>query len=244
MSSAQEKVPLGSLQIEGEVPAAFWTTSSSRCRTVFRHAWHNVASQWKILVFGQILSFLLACTGAAQATLALDCHLSAPTFTVGLFYFGLSFSLIPVYLSGRRNSRHSTIPQEPENDTSTAASRQQTSYTLFYVIPLQAPAWIYLCMAFLDVYANYFTVLAFKYTTITSVTLFDALAIPSAMILSRLFLKRTYTYTHLLGVFTCMLGILCNVLQDYEDDTSSDDGTVAKEYPHKLKGDVLSITPR
>eukprot|EP00542_Grammatophora_oceanica_P006956 CAMPEP_0194057158 /NCGR_PEP_ID=MMETSP0009_2-20130614/62540_1 /TAXON_ID=210454 /ORGANISM="Grammatophora oceanica, Strain CCMP 410" /LENGTH=46 /DNA_ID= /DNA_START= /DNA_END= /DNA_ORIENTATION= len=45
-------------------------------------------------------------------------------------------------------------------------------------------------MAFLDAQANALTVLAFKYTTLTSVTLLDALAIPSAMIVSKTFLNR------------------------------------------------------
>ena len=60
---------------------------------------HNTArtpssiAKWKIVVAGQLLSFLLACSGAAQATLHLDCHLTAPTFAVMWVYLGLTLCL-------------------------------------------------------------------------------------------------------------------------------------------------------
>jgi solute carrier family 35 protein F1/2 len=79
------------------------------------------------------------------------------------------------------------------------------------------------------------TVLAYRYTTITSITLFDALAIPSAMSLSYLFLGRRYTPIHFLGILVCMSGIVYNVLADYESKSSSDG------YPHKVLGDILAI---
>jgi solute carrier family 35 protein F1/2 len=79
------------------------------------------------------------------------------------------------------------------------------------------------------------TVLAYRYTTITSITLFDALAIPSAMSLSYLFLGRRFTAIHFVGVLVCMSGVAFNVLADYESGSSSD------TYPHKIWGDMLSI---
>jgi hypothetical protein len=72
------------------------------CVEILREGIRHASADWKILVFGQCLSFLLACGGAAQATLALNCSLSAPELSLGLQYFVISFSLIPVYLQGRR----------------------------------------------------------------------------------------------------------------------------------------------
>jgi drug/metabolite transporter (DMT)-like permease len=214
---------------------------------------------WKIVVFGQLLSFLLACGGAAQATLALDCSLSAPSFAIGLYYFVLSFCLIPVYLKGRRQRQRqgmvTVVANEDDyhdgsnhdgNNTNTNTRTHESStapYSFFLGnIPLNAPAWGYMILSVMDVYANYFTVLAFKYTTITSVTVFDALAIPSAMFLSRCFLSRQYSWVHLAGVASCMAGILFNVLQDYEDDNNNDNDNIDQAYPHKLRGDLLAIT--
>jgi solute carrier family 35 protein F1/2 len=95
---------------------------------------------------------------------------------------------------------------------------------------------MYFVMALLDVYANYFIVLALSYTTITSVTLLDALAIPASMILSRCFLKRGYTYVHLAGVILCLTGVVVNVMEDY---TQVKMNTAVKST--MVKGDALAI---
>jgi len=249
-------------------------------RTRYLQVFHHLRSQWKILVLGQVLSFLLACTGAVQATLHFQCNLSAPTFTVGLFYFALSFLLLvplcqrycPCWClayqlgcrilgvskgqdGGRRERLRpdDMLPDEQGSSDgatnerqSTASVREEYPHSLFSVIPLKTHPLYYLPMAFLDVYANYFTVLAFRYTTITSITLLDALAIPTSMILSWIWLKRQYTCVHLLGVLSCSAGIAVNVLQDYHDDVevkhnTDDDTTEEGHYPHKFRGDVLAL---
>lgn len=201
-----------------------------------RQASANLNSQWKLLVGGQVLSFLLACTGAAQATLHFDCNLSAPTFTVGLFYFALMFCLVPVWYRHRSSSSNGPTASSV---TSCCGSTGAAPYSLFGIVPLQAPPIAYLPMALLDFYANYFTVLAFKYTTITSVTLFDALAIPTAMFLSKCCLGRQYSVVHFAGVFACSVGIGVNVVQDYHDDKNDHNDA---HYPYKLKGDFFAVT--
>lgn len=208
---------------------SLWTT---------RRACYYLTNHWKTLLLGQMLSFLLASAGAAQATLHLDCGLSSPTFTMSLIYLVLCAThLLP--LLWRRQRRGQVIFQEP--------TQEEPQYT-FLGLPLQGPVWQYMIIAFLDVEANAITMLSFRYTTLTSVTLFDALAIPSAMIISWCFLGRRYTWIHYLGVVTCMAGVIFNVMQDYESDTSTgneasssspNDGS--EEYPHKLRGDILAI---
>lgn len=76
----------------------------------------------------------------------------------------------------------------------------------------------YATVALFDVYANYATIMAFKYTTITNVSLFDALAIPSAIVCSSALFGRRYTRTHLLGVLACGVGVMLNVLRDWRED--------------------------
>jgi len=191
---------------------------------------------WKVLLFGQALSFLLAAGGAAQATLHLQCNLSAPTFTSSIIYFILSLNLIPLYHQGRR-TRHDIYGEEDGVLHTRDDIRPQ--HWFCGVIPLVASPWAYVGIAFLDVEANYMTVLAYRYTTITSITLFDALAIPSAMILSWTFLRRRYTPIHYCGVAVCMAGIVYNVLADYETNLNSTSGS--REYPHKVLGDALAI---
>ena len=134
-------------------------------------------------------------------------------------------------------------------------SKQQTSpkksHSLFGIIPLNCNPLLYAAVAVTDVYANYATILAFKYTTLTSVSLFDALAIPSAIILSRFAFSRRYKLVHILGVVVCSIGISINALQDYREDKAlelSDDAVeseqeelIEADYPHKMLGDTLAI---
>jgi solute carrier family 35 protein F1/2 len=244
-------------------------------------------NHWKILLFGQALSLLLASAGAAQATLHLDCGLSAPTFTMTMIYFGLS-SIFSILLWRRRRIRQSFVRcgsddglfQDPSDgslvlsdddgidECSTAQeelemTNMRTSNNdevavvssssnilflrrknFFGILPLHQPLWWYMLLAFLDVEANAITMLAFRYTTLTSVTLLDSLAIPSSMILSRCWLGRRYRWMHYLGVIICMLGVVANIMTDYESDISTNGESEEEKrvYPNKLRGDLCAIT--
>jgi len=296
----------------------------------------------KALVFGQFLSLMLAGTGAIQSALYLDCHLSAPTFSMLSFYLPLSIAcLARLFWRERKHVLFSRIQSscsinqvnengqkskagevsELQNVTQQQSQQQQSSestnseittkattttirakpekrnhllsqwsqlplsrkrmsdedictfyidgnnynnedeqsnandiskaYSLFGVIPLHSPLRMYAMVAIFDVYANYTTIMAFKYTTITSVSLFDALAIPSAIILSRVVFGRRYTKIHLLGVMVCSIGIALNVFQDYredkhleevsDDEESAQEEMIKEDYPHKMRGDILAI---
>lgn len=220
----------------------------------FRQAVAAIASNWKILLFGQAISLLFASQGVAQATLHLSCNLSAPAFATGLVYLVLSFNVIPLLLRGQRKRNRTSgeglMKQAPDG---------KVEIWLWKSIPLQASPWAYFAIALLDVEASYATVLAYKFTTLTSASVFDAVAIPSAMILSRLILKRSYRWIHLVGVAICLAGILAMVFIDYETDVQEeevaqeeDEGEQVdaeeleeveeyEEYPHRLLGDCLAI---
>lgn len=212
-------------------------------------------SHWKIVLYGQFVSFMVACSGAIQSNLALHCQFASPAFSVGLYYACLAGFLIPLCVRARH--RHQPISSIDGDVVAAMESSQQQlqpvasavppvaptmspPYHLFLgVIPLQpqSTATIYFGMACLDFYANYCTVMAFQFTTLTSVALLTALAIPSSMVLSFLTLNRHYSSLHYLGVLLCSVGILFNVWQDYEADQASGD----KDYPNKLWGDLLAL---
>ena len=121
--------------------------------------------------------------------------------------------------------------------------RHTRNFSLCGLVSIQSSPLLYAIVATADVYANYTTILAFKYTTITNVSLFDALAIPSAIIISRFFFGRRYTWIHLLGVFTCGVGVSMNILLEYEanKDQSGEEDLAEENYPHKMMGDTLAI---
>lgn len=238
----------------------------------------GIRTNWKVLLLGQSLSLLLACAGAAQATLHL-CGISAPTFTMSLVYLGLLLTHLPILLwrryfgqqrqqEGERSERLSTHDLTDDNDgiltvdddcNRNRDDDMNDGINTDNLNPSLHRSFLwYLLLAFFDVEANVVTFLAFRYTTLTSITLFDALAIPASMIISKCFFQnRRYRTLHYLGVVICMVGIVLNVLQDYESDaatatatninsssnnSSSHTTTEHQYYPHKIKGDLCAIT--
>ena len=95
----------------------------------------------------------------------------------------------------------------------------------------------FMLLAVLYVYTNYFTFLALSFTTLTSVTLLDALAVPASMILSRCLLQRRYDWIQLLGVMLCLVGVVVNVASDYDH---ADDRSIDRQ-PKLIQGDVFAL---
>lgn len=96
--------------------------------------------------------------------------------------------------------------------------------------------------AAVDVEANFFVVLAFRYTSITSIMLLDCFSIPCAMLLSCLFLGSRYRPLHLAGVALCVAGLCLTVLSDRIVPTKG--GAHDQDwdtYPHALLGDVFCL---
>ena len=57
----------------------------------------------------------------------------------------------------------------------------------------------YVFAAVIDVYGNFLIIMAYNYTTITSIMLLDCFTIPVAMVLSYTFLGCQYNAYHMLG---------------------------------------------
>jgi len=205
----------------------------------------HTTSHYKILLFGQFISLMMASLWATQSTLFLRCNLSAPAFTNIFVFLILSINIIPLYRQGLRIKADNTLPDPPY-------------WILRGTLPLHMSPWRYLGVVFIGFEANYLMMLALRFTTLTSAALFDALAIPSAMILSAAVLKRNYRFAHLLGAAICLLGMAINIISDFmsnylnnnaetssisiktiSGDQERDDGS--DEYPHKLIGDALAI---
>lgn len=213
-----------------------------KCSEGLGNANFHIMNDWAVLLAGQLVSFFLACTGATQASLFLNCDLSAPAFTIGLFYSCLALFLIPTYLKAKRESDVLAAKMLDDNDY--LHVMQPPQYSLFGVVPLQGPVWAYFGMAVLDFYANFFTILSFKYTTFASAVLFDALCVPTAMFISKFALSRKYQWAHYVGVAICISGMLLNVYQDFYDDRNDHENDADREYrryPNKVRGDLFAI---
>ena len=96
--------------------------------------------------------------------------------------------------------------------------------------------WLYACLAVCDVEANFLVVLAYQYTSLSSVMLLDCFSIPCVMVLGRLLLGRRVTAWQLAGVLLCVGGVTALVLSDWLDASF---GQAAAA--HALVGDMLCL---
>ena len=116
-------------------------------------------------------------------------------------------------------------------------SSRPTRPFLCGIFEIRARWYMYLGVALVEAQAFYLVFLAFRYTTFTFVYVSDALAIPSAMLFSKLIMGRRYRRTHLLGCAICISGIIVNTASDLGG--GGEDG-VQHGIEH-VRGDVLAI---
>lgn len=121
-------------------------------------------------------------------------------------------------------------------------------YSLFGVIPINAPIWLYFLFAVISAEAMYASFLALRYTSFMSASLLDNVNIFAAMIASRIILKRRYNWRHILGALICCIGVGLNMFSDFktnQDSTDIQDDEFAQlnaeEYPNRIVGDVIAI---
>lgn len=119
---------------------------------------------------------------------------------------------------------------------SNSKMRQQYPF-LCGLFTINAPGYYYFLVAFIEAQAYYFIFLAFRYTSFTFVYMSDALAIPSAMLLTRTIMKKRYSWTHLIGSGVCVAGIVVNTVSDMNIKDSLEHVSSAEH----IKGDLFAI---
>ncbi len=177
------------------------------------------ASHWKIVAMGQLLSFLSASAAAVQAELHLECTISSPCFSISVTFFLLSLLVVPLR---KRHCSNIGNNDKPE----------------LFGIPLHAPVAVFCMLAIMEVLAQYWTLSAFRYTTMTSITLLDAISLPTVMILSRFLLNRRYIRIQVLAALVCLAGVIVNMLADASEWRHS----VQSSYPNKIIGDIYAAS--
>jgi solute carrier family 35, member F1/2 len=95
--------------------------------------------------------------------------------------------------------------------------------------------WRYFILAFCDVEGNYFTVLAYRYTTILSAQLINFWAIAVVVIISLIFLKVRYHIAQYVGILICCGGLGMLVASDHI--TGSNGGQAVDA----VKGDLFAL---
>ena len=119
-----------------------------------------------------------------------------------------------------------------------------TSFTIYkygfrkYGKLLWKDGWKYLILAFLDVEGNYFTVLAYRYTTILSAQLIEFWAIVVVVLISFIFLKVRYHWTQIVGILVCIGGLGIIFGSDHITQGSGFGGVTGGD---QLKGDLFAL---
>ncbi|KAK6434201.1 hypothetical protein LTR95_009618 [Oleoguttula sp. CCFEE 5521] len=95
--------------------------------------------------------------------------------------------------------------------------------------------WRYFILAFFDVQGNYFTVLAYRYTTILSAQLINFWAIAVVVAISLIFLKVRYHIAQYIGILVCCGGLGILIASDHI--TGSNGGPALSA----VKGDLFAL---
>lgn len=145
----------------------------------------------------------------------------------------------PSRFSFRRSQRSHQSNRLPDsnNRSSDSKNKIRTYPFLFGLFTIHAKWYYYAFVAFIEAQAYYLIFLAFRYTSFTFVYVSDALAIPSAMIFTKLLMKRSYLWLHLLGGAICMAGIVVNTASDMTLENGLSHTTSAEH----IRGDLYAI---
>ena len=138
-------------------------------------------------------------------------------YTILFLYFTLSLLLIYIY----RKSLKKKTDDYPR-------------YYLFNKIPLKYANWKYFLLTICDVYGNYLSINAYKYTSIVSVQLLDCSTIIFVLILSKYIFNNHPTINEILGTILCFLGLIILIISDSYHITKHNEQT-------SLYGDILVL---
>lgn len=175
----------------------------------------------KALIQGQVISMLIAGTGIFATLLSS----ATPNTNFPLFMNLFNYLLLSTFLWRKQCSEVCSVMDIEQNHKTDASSPK-----------VAISKSIYIFAAILDVEANFLVLLAYNYTSITSVMMLDCFTIPCAMLLSYFFLGCRYKWKHGIGTMICLLGLICIVVNDAWSGSGS-----GSQGSNPLLGDILCL---
>ncbi|KAL8799248.1 MAG: hypothetical protein Q9223_006222 [Gallowayella weberi] len=164
-----------------------------------------------VLLLGQVLALCVTSTNTFSSLLAGQ-NTSIPAFQTFFVYVLLNIIYTPVTLYRYGFKRYGRL--------------------------LLKDGWKYIILSFLDVQGNYFTVLAYRYTTILSAQLINFFAIVTVVTISFTFLHVRYHITQVAGILICIGGVGILIGSDHITGATSSDG-ISKG--NQVKGDLFAL---
>jgi len=201
------------------------------------------ASSNMSFILGQFLSVALAANGAASEAFHFSFNVSVPTMQTFFMYALMVVIHFPYWC--RKSSKF-----DGRNGKSCGCRvgsninpRQEQHY--FLRMPCNCSWKYYALLAWLHVEANFFLLKSYQYVSLKTVSLLDSLAIPAAIVTSKLLLGRKYSCTHIFAASICIFGSSLMVAFDYKPhETQIDDigsgsitnTTIMNEHSKELLG--------
>ncbi|EFX01902.1 solute carrier protein [Grosmannia clavigera kw1407] len=164
---------------------------------------------WVVVLLGQVLSLCITGTNTFSTFLSNE-GTNIPAFQSLFNYVLLALVYVPIlfYQKGWRYVVHGTLLRD---------------------------GWKFVCLSFLDVQGNYFTVLAYRYTNILSAQLLNFWSIVCVVIISFVLLHVRYRPFQIAGILVACGGMGLLLASDHI--THSNGGPTAD----KVKGDLFGL---
>ncbi|KAG5445374.1 Solute carrier 35 member F2 [Clonorchis sinensis] len=169
--------------------------SSSACLRTCKctiSRWHSIGIP---LLLGQVLAGMIAATAVCSTFLA-NAGVSVPLSQNLFHYCFLFLCYFPARLFCLLRRRQS---YQLDRNRKTPPTRFCTKDRLYR-------ASLYIFAGLIDTHANWSFVAAYKFTSVTSIQLLDCLTIPVAVLLSIIFLRTRFFWTHYAAVIICLAG--------------------------------------
>ena len=197
-------------EVVSEVPSSPVDSIKQKPTWLEKLAYFKTRDFWIILFFGQVLAICITGTNTLTTLLVIE-GTSIPAFQTLFNYVLLNI----IY---------------------TSYTWHRYGFKKWYRIILK-DGWKYIILSFCDVQGNYFTVLAYRYTTILSAQLINFWAIVIVVAISFTFLRVRYHWAQMLGIFVCIGGMGLLLASDHI--TGSNGGDISSS--NQLKGDLFAL---
>ena len=193
----------------------------------------SALSYGAVIAIAQILSILISITSVISAFLSKQ-GLSCPASQNFLCYL-LLFLYHKVLCSRNVSQGFRNVEYNNSNEFDTRMENSENE---------NSPSgkfnkWKFMLLALLDVEANFFIVLSFRYTSVTSVVLLNQFSIPMAAILTWFAGLARYSFGNMAGIACCLLGLIVLTSSDIflQGNSAGDKGRGSKP----LLGDSLAL---
>ena len=149
-----------------------------------------------------------------------------------------SYQFLPSFLAGKKNKKD----EEEDEKKKKKKSFTEYGYKDDFCFGVTLKALSLIAMSVFDFGGNYTAILAYKYTTVTSATIFLSATVPISCGVGYFFMNRRYTRRHVLGAIIACAGLVLLVVSDgVEEEKQLHDDIPGEEQKNPALGDSLAF---